>query len=122
MNFFRLCPHSMKPLLSLANSSVIQGSARTAKQFGALVSVMMLMCGLPAFADEPSDISKLMRAGQLPAAMSKVDAALSQRPRDAQMRFLKGLILSEQNKTNDAIVVFTKLTEDFPDLPEPYNN
>ncbi len=83
---------------------------------------MALLCGTPVFADEATDITKLMRAGQLPVALAKVDAALSQRPRDAQMRFLKGLILSEQNKTNDAIAVFTKLTEDFPDLPEPYNN
>ncbi len=63
-----------------------------------------------------------MRAGQLPAALTRVEQALAQHPRDAQMRFLKGLILSEQNKTAEAITVFTKLTEDFPDLPEPYNN
>ncbi len=63
-----------------------------------------------------------MRAGQLPAALTRVERALAQHPRDAQMRFLKGLILSEQNKTAEAITVFTKLTEDFPDLPEPYNN
>ncbi len=38
------------------------------------------------------------------------------------MRFLKGVILTEQNKPADAIAIFTKLTADFPDLPEPYNN
>src|SRR3990172_3862933 len=38
------------------------------------------------------------------------------------MRFLKGLILTEQSKSTEAISVFTKLTEDFPRLPEPYNN
>jgi Flp pilus assembly protein TadD len=38
------------------------------------------------------------------------------------MRFLKGLILTEQNKSAEAISVFTKLTEDFPRSPEPYNN
>ncbi len=58
----------------------------------------------------------------MPAALTRVEQALAQHPRDAQMRFLKGLILSEQNKTVEAIAVFTKLTEDFPDLPEPYNN
>ncbi len=54
--------------------------------------------------------------------MQKVDAALAQKPRDAQMRFFKGLILTEQGKTNDAIAVFLHLTEDYPELPEPYNN
>ena len=32
------------------------------------------------------------------------------------------MILTEQNKTDDAIKVFTELTEDYPELPEPYNN
>lgn len=32
------------------------------------------------------------------------------------------MILSEQGKTADAINVFQKLTEDYPELPEPYNN
>ncbi len=54
--------------------------------------------------------------------MSRVDNALSQHPRDAQLRFLKGLILTEQNKAGEAIVVFSKLSEDYPELPEPYNN
>lgn len=35
---------------------------------------------------------------------------------------MKGMILSEQGKTADAINIFQKLTEDYPELPEPYNN
>jgi tetratricopeptide (TPR) repeat protein len=38
------------------------------------------------------------------------------------MRFLKGVALTEQGKAQDAITLFTRLTEDFPELPEPYNN
>lgn len=75
-----------------------------------------------ANADEIADIGKLLRGGQLDQAMQKVDSYLATKPRDAQGRFLKGLILTEQNKTADAITVFTRLTEDFPELPEPYNN
>lgn len=63
-----------------------------------------------------------MRAGQQSEALKKADAFLSQRPRDAQMRFLKGVILAEQNKSSEAIALFAKLTEDFPELPEPHNN
>ncbi|WP_245200015.1 nuclear transport factor 2 family protein [Herbaspirillum sp. LeCh32-8] len=69
-----------------------------------------------------SDINKLMRAGQYAEALNKTDAILAKHPRDAQLRFTKGLILAEQNRSAEAIAVFTKLTEDFPDLPEPYNN
>jgi tetratricopeptide (TPR) repeat protein len=38
------------------------------------------------------------------------------------MRFLKGVIQTESGKPADAIGTFTKLTEDYPELPEPYNN
>lgn len=44
------------------------------------------------------------------------------RSTDAQARFAKGVLLAEQNKPDEAIAVFTKLTEDYKDLPEPYNN
>jgi len=76
----------------------------------------------PAMAGEAADINKLMRSGQYAAALSKTDSVLAKHPRDAQMRFTKGLILAEQNKSAEAIAIFSKLTEDFPDLPEPYNN
>jgi tetratricopeptide (TPR) repeat protein len=76
----------------------------------------------PAFADESAEVSNLVRAGEYAAALGKADSFLAQHPRDAQMRFLKGVILTEQNKSAEAIALFTKLTEDFPTLPEPYNN
>lgn len=88
-----------------------------------------ILCGLlsalsvaaPAFAN-PDEVSKLMRAGQYAEALKQADAFLARNPRDAQMRFMKGVILTEQNKTSEAIAVFTRLTEDYPTLPEPYNN
>ena len=55
-------------------------------------------------------------------ALEKVDAYISTKPKDAQGRFMQGLILTELGRSADAIAVFTKLTEDFPELPEPYNN
>ncbi len=84
--------------------------------------LLAALCAAPAFADEADDVGKLMRGGQFAEALSKADAFLAQRPKDAQMRFLKGVILTEQNKSAEAIAVFTRLTQDFPDLPEPYNN
>lgn len=92
---------------------------------GQIISISGLLSALyaaPAFADELSDVNKLVRTGQFGEAMSKAETFLLQHPRDAQMRFLKGLILTEQNKSAEAIATFTKLTEDFPNLPEPYNN
>ena len=64
----------------------------------------------------------MMRQGQLPQSLERVDKYLAGKPRDAQGRFLKGLILTEMNRPNEAIQVFLKLSEDYPELPEPYNN
>jgi hypothetical protein len=88
----------------------------------ALVALFVLGGAGAARADEIADIGKLLRGGQLDQASQRVDAYLSTRPRDAQGQFLKGLILTEQNKSAEAITVFTRLTELYPELPEPYNN
>lgn len=82
----------------------------------------MLFTVQSAVADEVADVTKLLRSGQAAEAMVKIDAFLATHPRDMQMRFIKGVVLTEQGKTNEAITVFTKLTEEHPDLPEPYNN
>lgn len=75
-----------------------------------------------AHADEYADVSQLVRAGKLTDALNKADLYLAAKPRDPQMRFLKGVIQRDSGKTTDAITTFTRLTEDFPELPEPYNN
>lgn len=73
-------------------------------------------------ADDLQDISRLLRSGQHAQALERVNKYLASRPKDAQGRFLKGLILAEQNRSAEAIDVFTKLSQDYPELPEPYNN
>jgi Tetratricopeptide repeat/TPR repeat len=88
----------------------------------ACAALLFLGCISSAMADEYSDVNRMLRAGQLAEAAAKADQFLSSKPRDPQMRFLKGVVLSEQSKTAEAITTFTKLTEDFPELPEPYNN
>src|SRR5688572_21181584 len=86
----------------------------------------LLACALfalgSAHADETQDAAKLLKAGQHKEALERVNKALAAKPRDAQARFLKGVILTEQGNTKDAIDIFTRLTQDYPDLPEPYNN
>ncbi len=81
-----------------------------------------MILAAPVHADEFADISRLMQGAQYAPALAKADAWLAQKPRDPQMRFTKGVILTEMNRTQDAIAVFTRLSEDYPNLPEPYNN
>jgi tetratricopeptide (TPR) repeat protein len=86
------------------------------------LSIAALCAAAPAFADDLEDAGKLFKAGQHQQALERVNKALAAKPKDPQARFLKGLIYTEQGKTKDAIDIFTKLTQDYPDLPEPYNN
>ena len=92
------------------------------KTLRALAIGLAIGFAAPAFADNLPEVQRLIKQGQYPQAMEKVDAYLSSRPKDAQGRFLKGLIYTEMNKPSEAIAVFTKLSEDYPELPEPYNN
>lgn len=88
-----------------------------------LLTLAAALLGLsPAWADDYADVAQLLRAGKTSEALSKADQFLSSKPRDPQMRFLRGVILSETGKTSEAITSFARLTEDYPELPEPYNN
>jgi len=90
-------------------------------------SALALVIGLAAIAasasaDDLQEASKLFKAGQYDPALARVDKAIAAKPKDPEARFLKGLILTEQGNRREAIEVFQKLTEDYPRLPEPYNN
>ncbi|MFO7541263.1 MAG: tetratricopeptide repeat protein [Thiobacillus sp.] len=89
--------------------------------FAALLAGLVL-ASVPVLANEIQEINQQFRKGNLPDALERANRYLAKNPKDAQGRFLKGLILADQGKTTDAITLFTGLTEDYPELPEPYNN
>lgn len=84
--------------------------------------VVLLIHSPAARADDAGDVATLMRAGRLADAQALAENRLAQQPKDARLRLLRGMILAQQNKPAEAITAFRKMTEDFPDLPEPYNN
>jgi len=92
-----------------------------ASAFRLLIAATFLISS-SAQADEYGDVSQLIRADKFVEAAAKADAYLVAKPRDPQMRFLKGVIQRSAGKSAEAILTFTKLTEDYPELPEPYNN
>lgn len=87
----------------------------------AIFALALLTLGT-AHADELQDAARFLKSGQHRQALERVNKVLAAKPRDAQARFLKGLIFTEQGNTRDAIDIFTKLSADYPELPEPYNN
>ena len=86
------------------------------------VALSLVLAASIVHADELHEINRMMKQGQLPQSLERVDKYLAGKPGDAQGRFLKGLILTEMHHPNEAIQVFLKLTKDYPNLPEPYNN
>lgn len=76
----------------------------------------------PAANPELQEINRVLKAGQAQQALDRVNTYLTGRPKDAVGRFIRGLAQAELGKTNDAIMTFQSLTEDYPELPEPYNN
>ncbi len=87
-----------------------------------LITLVGACAALTSHADDYTDISQLLKANKYPEALSKVDGQLATKPADPQLRFLKGVIERNLGKQAEAIAIFTKLTEDYPELPEPYNN
>jgi len=93
------------------------------------VALVALAVATSAAAQKPpspptaaTEIGALMKAGQNDEALRRADARLKENPRDAQVRFMRGVILADQGKTVEATLVFETLIQEFPELPEPYNN
>ncbi len=69
-----------------------------------------------------TQISGLINAGQFEQALSVIENELKNNPKDPLLRFQHGISLAGLGKNDDAIIDFTRLTEEYPQLPEPYNN
>ncbi|MEO7152164.1 MAG: tetratricopeptide repeat protein [Burkholderiaceae bacterium] len=85
------------------------------------VSLAVLVCG-HALADELSEVMRLRMTGHATEALDRATRHLAQNPRDAAMRFQQGVLLADSGRPAQAIEVFAQLTQDHPELPEPYNN
>ena len=86
-----------------------------------LVLVSIFMLGT-AQADDLKSIAKLANQGQQAAALEKINSYIAANPKDVQAQFIKGVILAEQNRREEAIKIFTEITTKNPNLPEPHNN
>ncbi len=74
------------------------------------------------YIDDYTKVTTLVGAKQLKEALLKADAFLDSKPKDPQMRFIKGVVLTEMGLSADAMTLYVTLTQDYPELPEPYNN
>ncbi len=94
----------------------------TVKSFLRLLVVACAIGASGAHADEYSSITTLLKQKKPEQALVALDKRIEATPRDPQLRFLRGVAQTDLGKTSDAIETFTLLTQDYPELPEPYNN
>lgn len=89
-----------------------------------LLAALLTTAGA-AWAQQPVDLDAIQRLaaqGDRQQALAKLDERIKANADDVQARFLKGLLLLEQNNTREAREVFSEITRRFPRIPEAHNN
>jgi tetratricopeptide (TPR) repeat protein len=87
-----------------------------------LFVTLALLLPVAVQADELKDISQLAQQGQAPQALTRLNDYIAKNPKSADALFLRGIILTDTGKRDEAMKAFTEMTEKYPALPEPYNN
>jgi Flp pilus assembly protein TadD len=87
-----------------------------------LLAVVLGSAASAASADELVEIQRLQAAGNPAAALQQAERALALNPRDAQIRFLRGVLLTELKRDDEALEAFQRMNEDYPELADPLNN
>ena len=88
---------------------------------GALMSGMILL-SCWARADVYQEVNEKINASQWTAAQTLIDKQLQKQPADPQMRLMRSQMQAAQGQTALAMESLQVLTQEFPELPEPYNN
>src|SRR5437773_400942 len=76
----------------------------------------------PGLTPDLAEATLTIREEHHASARVKIDAALAANAKNTQARFLRGVLQTDQDQVDEAVATFQALTEDFPELPEPYNN
>lgn len=86
--------------------------------------LVLMACAVTStvHANDYDDVNRLTQGGKLNEAIAQANQFLTNKPRDPQMRFLKGVAQLDAGQGKESIATFLQLTQDTPELPEPYNN
>lgn len=113
-----LAPALLALLMAAAGSAAVAQSTTAPAASGGPIRPLV-----PA--PEPTEaeaIEQLIKERRLDAALQRAERHLAANPRNAQVRFQRAVILADVGRTADAMSAFEALTQDYPELPEPYNN
>ncbi len=89
----------------------------------AVVAIALTVCSAASLGASPlQEVQALQRRGDNAAAMRRLEAALAADPADAGLRFQHALMLHAAGRGPEAEAAYERMTQDFPDQPEPFNN
>jgi tetratricopeptide (TPR) repeat protein len=75
-----------------------------------------------AYAQSLKEARTLLAGKKYDEAIAILDKLHTERPREPQAWFLKGLALADSGKTDAAITTYQAVLGEYPELPEPHNN
>ena len=70
----------------------------------------------------PTDVERLIKARQDKDAVTLINTKIKENPRNVQIRFVKARLEIEMRQFGEAKKSLIEITQQFPELPEPYNN
>lgn len=70
----------------------------------------------------PTEIEKLVKAQKYPEAINRINDLLVKNPRNVQLRFVQARLQIELKQYAAAQKTLIEITQQFPELAEPYNN
>ena len=113
--------------MQIASQVMLRKRSAVPARFSRPVLAVLLGClflgSMPAHASRAVDeVTKLLDQGNAKQAAAQADSYLKQNPGDVEMRFVRGVIASEQKQSAQAIKIFSALVREYPSMPEPYNN
>jgi colicin import membrane protein len=117
--------HSMflAPVFSLLSKSFTEGHWVRQIAVAGLVGISLCTNTFAQVnASTLSEINQLLEQGKANDAAKLVQSQLRLHSMDVQLRFMQGVVAVEQKKYDQAIQIFSALTKEHPNLPEPYNN
>jgi Flp pilus assembly protein TadD len=114
---FSIAAPPLQPVVGLPRNMPLHRPALTF-----LLALTLSCAGVACLAGPVEDLRLLISRGDLPGALVAADKALQAKPRDATLRFLRAVVLMDMHRDEEAIALFTELTHEYPELPDPYNN
>lgn len=112
---------SSRKIFSLVASALL---ALSVASHAALINTENLDPALQGLApaDVPTQVQRFLTQGRNAEALTLAEAGLRHNDKNLNLRFMRTVALQNLGRVDEAITDLRRMTGDFPEVPEPYNN